>query len=307
MSLSIGIDVGGTTIKSALVSADGMMVASHTSVTPEGVPALLDEVASHVEELELRAVRIGQPVSASVGVVVPGVVDESEGTAVLSANLGWQDVPMADLLTRRLGRHVSFGHDVRAGALAEFAASQPHDVEVYVAIGTGIAAVTKCGDKILVNGGWAGEIGQILVLDPDTGRRVPLERVSSASAIARRYTTATNAQAATNTLDEIGSREVFEAAAAGDATARKVLDTAIEYLAEALASVCCLLGKTHFIIGGGLSQAGSAFIDPLAHAVCGLLEVTPEPTFAAAKLGASSQIIGAAMLARNPQTIEVTA
>lgn len=299
MSLAIGIDVGGTTIKSALVSRSGAISATHTSATPKDLSLILDQVAEHVDMLAAQATHRGDNLEAAVGIVVPGVVDEETGTAVLSANLGWRDVPMQELLVQRLGRSVRFGHDVRAGALAEFAAAELHDTQVYVAIGTGIAAVTKLGTRILVNSGWAGELGQVLVLDPDTGRRVTLERVSSAISVGARYS------AHKGLTQPVGSHEVFVAASSGDPVAREVVNTAIEYLAEALAHVSCLLGSTHFIIGGGMSQAGPALLEPLTLATNALLEVTPEATFAQAKLGASSQIIGAAMLAFGTDKFEV--
>jgi glucokinase len=290
MSAAIAIDVGGTSMKSGLVDAAGR-VLSHTSTpTPGSVPALLEEVAALVARHEREALGLGLGGSLPVGLVVPGIVDDMAGIAVHSANLHWDDVHMRDLASARLGRPVTFGHDVRAGALGEMRLGGHARSMVYVAVGTGIAAVIVLDGVPLVSGGWAGEIGQQLVIDPDSTRRVALEQVASAGAIASRYAQASGREVA-------GSREVFEAATAGDSAAASVIDTALEYLAESLADLSCALGPLPIVIGGGLAKAGEPMVSVLRDKVAELLDVTPMPTITTATLGASSQIIGAALAA----------
>ncbi|NUP38132.1 MAG: ROK family protein, partial [Streptomyces sp.] len=118
----IALDVGGTGMKAALVAADGTLL--HEDRRPTGrergpdavVAAILDfaaDLGAHGER------EYGEPAVAA-GVAVPGIVDADTGVASYSANLGWRDVPLRDLLSRRLdGIPVALGHDVRSGGLAE--------------------------------------------------------------------------------------------------------------------------------------------------------------------------------------------
>ena len=145
MTYAIGIDVGGTSIKSALIAPDGTVGLTHGAPTPTGVEPLLVEVAAQAAWLESQAQQLGFAVIPEVGLVVPGIVDETKGIGVLSANLGWQDAPLRTQATTALCRPVSFGHDVRAGALAETRLGAHGSSLIYVAIGTGVAGQRQTG------------------------------------------------------------------------------------------------------------------------------------------------------------------
>ncbi|MGI5323093.1 ROK family protein [Actinomadura nitritigenes] len=200
----IAIDVGGTSMKAALVpapsgpagsgaGAGGEVLLSETWPTDRTDPVggILD-FAAHIAA---RADALGRPARAA-GIAVPGIVDEASGTAVRAANLGWRDVPLLHLAEERLGVPVAVGHDVRTGGLAEAVLGAGRDAGdfVFMAIGTGIAAA------LILNGttypgvsGWSGEVGHIVVRpggeDCACGNKGCLETYASAASIARRYTT----------------------------------------------------------------------------------------------------------------------
>ena len=111
---AIGIDIGGTTVKGALVGQDGSVLGTaDPRATPvDDVPGLVGAVVGLVRRLDAGR---GVP----VGVCVPGIIDEALGVGVLSANLGWRGAPLRRLLSAALGSPVALGHDVRCGALAE--------------------------------------------------------------------------------------------------------------------------------------------------------------------------------------------
>ena len=303
MSYAIGIDVGGTSIKSALIAPDGTVGLTHGAPTPTGVEPLLVEVAAQAAWLESQAQQLGFAVIPEVGLVVPGIVDETKGIGVLSANLGWQDAPLRTQATTALCRPVGFGHDVRAGALAETRLGAHGSSLIYVAIGTGVASVLVLDGQPLVSGGWAGEIGQSLVPCPDSGKPVVFEQVTSASAISRRYLAQSRARRSSPITDlnaaQFGSREVFERAAQGDQVAFAVIDTALDYLAQCFAQMVCVLGPLPIVIGGGLSAAGDALIKPLKTKVNALLALSPMPNISTAQLGSNAQVIGAGLLAHD--------
>ncbi|MER7080465.1 ROK family protein, partial [Saccharopolyspora kobensis] len=119
---AIAVDVGGTEMKAALVAVDRHRAEPLRWLrrpTPRGADGAetAELVVAAVAEL-VAELRVGASADA-VGVVVPGAVDEDRGIGVYSANLGWSDVPLRDMLAERIDLPVSLGHDVRAGGLAE--------------------------------------------------------------------------------------------------------------------------------------------------------------------------------------------
>ncbi|SED93144.1 ROK family protein [Ruania alba] len=261
---ALGVDVGGTTIKVGRVRADGTLTDTRTVPTPRDPHHLADAIAAEVERSP----------APTVGVVTPGITDEQSGIISFAANLGWRDVPMREILEQRLGRPVSLGHDVRAGALAESLWGAGSTDMLFVPLGTGIASALVL-DGAVRGTGWAGEIGQVLVPDPDeqlppSGPTRPsrpvrraFEQISSASAIADRYARRTGSTDVSG-----GSAHVLERAAGSehhpaDPIAVEVVRTAVETLADVLAQAAGLLGPVPIVLGGGLAHAGEDLLGPL--------------------------------------------
>lgn len=117
------------------------------------------------------------------------------------------------------------------------------------------------------------------------------ETVASASAIARRYSLLTGAQAR-------GAKEVLELAAAGDSAAARVWSEAVDALAISIARLIPVIAPEVIVIGGGLSQAGRVLLEPLERAVRNLTVPLPVPAIVQAALGENAGVVGAALLAR---------
>jgi glucokinase len=191
----IALDVGGTGMKCALVRPDGTVHHAERHPTPaaRGPGAVTATILDVAASLAGRARADGlTPVAA--GIAVPGVVDEVTGVAVWSANVGFRDVPLRDLLADRLGIPAALGHDVRAGGLAEarLGAGRGERHVLFVAIGTGIAAAHVVNGRVLAGAhGAAGEMGHIVVRPGGPpcgcGARGCVESLASAAAIGRRY------------------------------------------------------------------------------------------------------------------------
>ena len=294
----LAVDVGGTDTKSALVDEAGVVREILRRPTPHDGARTGERVVDEAVEVaaELRA-RHPDVVPAAVGMVVPGVVDDERGVGVWSENLGWRDMPFADVATARLGVPVSLGHDVAAAGWAEYqlgAAAGYRDALV-VTLGTGIAAAVLLDGRPYRGGGLAGEIGHARVADgPDCvcGGRGCLEAVASAAAIARRYTAATGRPAA-------GSREVLAAADAADRDAQTVRDEAFDALALGLSHAVALLAPQVIVLGGGLSHAGEALLAPLGRRLDDLLTFHRRPVLLRARLGGDAGVLGAALRARS--------
>jgi glucokinase len=282
---SVGIDVGGTSVKAVVADDRGGVIAELRRATPSPDPTgagVVEMVASMLAELE-DASRL------PLGVVVPGVVDEDMGLAVYSANLGWNSIPLAAMLQERLGRDLAFGHDVRAGALAEArwgAASGSKGVLAFVPIGTGIAAAILVDGRPLVSGGWAGEIGQSVINGgPFAGSRV--EDIASAASTARR-------------AGLPDARTVAEHVRRGDEQATAVWQGTVAVLADALVSMTSVVAPQTIVLGGGLAMAGDTLVVPLERALDERLGALRRPRIRVAELGDRAAALGAAILARGP-------
>ena len=293
----IALDVGGTSMKGALLDRDMRPLAAVRFPTPRtaGAAAVVDAIAAALRTLVGEAAAAGLTVRGA-GVVVPGIVDEERALAVYSANLGWRDLPLADVLEERTGLRVVLGHDVRAGAIAECslaAARGARDV-LFAAIGTGISAAIISDGPPVRAGGYAGELGH-LVVDPDgtpcaCGSRGCLETVASAAAVAAAYTTRSGRPVE-------GAAEVATLLAQGDADAHAVWDRAVDALAAALAAVTTLLAPELIVLGGGLAEAGDLLLDPLRARTAQRLTFHRHPRIVRAELGDEAGCLGAGLLA----------
>lgn len=293
--LLAGIDVGGTRVKSVLADSDGSVLLSHTASTPERPgEAVVDLVVATVADLLERAFAEGVGGRlAAVGVVVPGLVDESTGSAAWSANLGWRDLPLRQRLLERLDVPVAVGHDVRAGLLAEFhlGAAQGVPDALFVPLGTGIASALLAGGRVVAGSEWTGEIGHVVV-EPDgpvcgCGRHGCLEAVASAAALGRAW----------RALGRDGDAETLSRAVVdGDPEARRLWHGAVDALVRVIAPVCAAAGTRVLLVGGGLAESGAVLLDPLRERLVHSLG-HDRVTVARAALGDRAGALGATLLA----------
>jgi glucokinase len=296
----VAVDLGGTTVKAGVVGPGGLAILERSPTRrDQGPDAVVDAVASCAADLVDRARASGLEVIAT-GVTVPGVVDEERGIGLLSVTLGWRDLDIGRRLRDRLEPPVVLQHDVRAAARAEhaFGAAASARVALFVAIGTGLAAATLVDGRMLDGAtGQAGEIGQLLVLDPaGTGRAVTLEDVASARGIADRY--ARLGGATDRELDPgADAEQVVTRAAAGDPLAAQVWGDAVDALAGALASAIVVVDPDVVVIGGGVSRAGEHLLDPLRRGMAERLPWRSLPSTEVARFGGDAGFVGAALAA----------
>lgn len=293
----IALDVGGTSLKGALLDRAMFPVASLRRPTPRihGPEAVVEAIRDALRELSARAASHGaRPVAA--GVVVPGIVDERAQRAVYSATLGWRDLPLAALLAESAALPVTLGHDVRAGGIAEARLGAARDVReaLFLPIGTGISAAVLVDGRPVHPSAYAGEAGH-LVVEPGgracaCGARGCLESIASAAAIGAAYTERTG-----RTVD--GASEVAALVARADAVARAVWDEAVAALATGLAALTSILAPERVVIGGGLSEAGDLLLDPLRAALVRRLTFQRRPQLVRASLGAAAGCLGAGLAA----------
>ncbi len=286
MSVRLGLDLGGTNVKCAVLSPDGEILAE------AGAP----NDAEHGEDAVLeRVVSLGRATAAphgpiaTAGLGLPGHVDRSGAGALLPNLPGeWVGRPIAHPVSNGLGVPVRLVNDARAMTLAELRLGAGRGVEhlVCVTLGTGVGGGVAIGGRLHLGAGHAGEIGHTTVV-PDgppcgCGNRGCLDRVACADAIARGAGTATAAEA-------------IAAARRGDARAVEALATAGRHVGLALAGAVVLLWPQRIIVGGGLAAAGELLLGPLREELRARACVAPEIDVLPAALGAGAGAIGAAL------------
>ncbi|WP_262061383.1 ROK family protein [Streptomyces sp. STR69] len=296
----IALDVGGTGMKAALVGADGELLhrARRATGRERGPDAVVEHILGFAAELRAYGEEhYGEPASAA-GVAVPGIVDAERGIAAYSANLGWRDVPLRDLLAARLGGvPVALGHDVRTGGLAEgrIGAGKGADRFLFVPLGTGIAGAIGIDGRVEAGAhGFAGEIGHIVVRPGGApcpcGQTGCLERYASAAAVTEEW-------AAVSGDPGADAADCAKAVASGDPRAEKVWQEAVDALADGLVTALTLLDPRTIIIGGGLAEAGETLFTPLRDAVRRRVTFQKLPSVVPAALGDTAGCLGAGLLA----------
>ncbi|PYC85422.1 sugar kinase [Streptomyces tateyamensis] len=306
----IALDVGGTGMKAALLAQDGSVLfeARRPTGREHGTDAVVATILDFAADLAEEGRRRFDHGPLAAGVAVPGTIDEANGIAVFSANLGWRDLPMRKLLGERLGGlPVALGHDVRSGGLAEgrIGAGQGVDRFLFIALGTGIAGAIGIDGRIEAGAhGYGGEIGHVVVRPGGPacgcGARGCLETLASASAVSRAWAEASGRPAA-------DAADCALAVEAGDPAALAVWQRAVDALADGIVLAQSLLDPSTVIVGGGLAEAGDTLFTPLRAAVAERLTFQMPPKVVPAMLKDTAASLGAGLLAWDLLTMEVTA
>lgn len=302
-------------MKAALLAQDGSVLfeARRPTGREHGTDAVVATILDFAADLadEGRS-RFGcRPLAA--GVAVPGTIDERNGIAVFSANLGWRDLPLRKLLGERLAgpdgedMPIALGHDVRSGGLAEgrIGAGRGVDRFLFIALGTGIAGAIGIGGRIEAGAhGYGGEIGHVVVRPGGPlcgcGARGCLETLASASAVSRAWAAACGDERAE-------ASDCALAVEAGDERALLVWREAVAALADGIVLAQSLLDPSTVIVGGGLAEAGDTLFTPLRAAVSDRLTFQMPPKVVPAMLKDTAASLGAGLLAWDLLSLEVTA
>jgi glucokinase len=295
--LVIGVDVGGTTVKAGLFDSDGLEYGRSEWPTPRhlGPDAVTASIINAISELRTQLPEYAR--LRAVGLVVPGIVDAQQGIAVYAANLGWNQLPLRQIVAEAVDLPVVLDHDVRAAGLAEIELGAGRSLQevLFVALGTGIAAAVITSGQVVAGAtGRAGELGHIPVF-PDgewcaCGQRGCTETYASAASLARRYS------AASGTSD-VPAKDVISRAAAGDPLAHRIFQDAVTALGRALVSCVLLMDPELILIGGGMSASGAALIEPLTREVQAGLAWRPAPMISIGQFAGDAGSRGAGLLA----------
>ncbi len=312
MSLTIGVDVGGTKVAAGVVDVHGKIIEKLKRSTPAARP---DDTAAVISEAVLEL--LDRYDVTAVGIGAAGFVDETRSTVLFAPNLAWRDEPVKKRVEERIGRKVIVENDANAAAWAEArmgAARGQQDV-MLITVGTGIGAGVVL-DGHLYRGRWgsAGEPGHYRVV-PDgrlcgCGNRGCWEQYASGNALvaearelARRSPSAAVRllQLGGGTADGIDGPAVTHAAREGDAGALSCFEIVGNWLGHGLADLTAILDLGCFVIGGGVSEAGEMLLGPARAAYENSVTGRAYRQLAdirQAELGPDAGLIGASDLAR---------
>lgn len=313
----IGIDIGGTNIKAAMVNTDtGEITSTHSKPTNarEGHDAVIALMAQLIDEIIAESGWTKAEVGG-VGVGLPGSLDLNKGTTVFLPNLpgNWRNVPVRDLLSKWTNLGVALINDARAMTLAEwkFGAGRGVDIACYT-LGTGI------GGGLVINGklhmgpsGAAGELGHISIdingPKCGCGSHGCIEALASGPAIAAMGMKAVVqgrntiiAELAGRDLNRITPELIYEAAKSGDAVALEIYEFAGKIIGAGVANAVTAVNPRRIVIGGGVAAAGELILDPIRRSMNErvFLTDTNQVEVVLAKLGNNAGLIGAALWAR---------
>lgn len=306
------MDLGGTKILTALVDERGEVSSRVRIATPKGGPeAVVDAVVEAVQEVCARA-GIDRSAARGVGVGAPGPLDHESGVVFEPPNMpGWRDVPLAEMLSPRLGLRVAVENDANAAAMGErwVGAGAGTDDLIYITVSTGIGGGLILGGR-LYRGvtGTAGEVGHMVIEAGGPrcgcGRLGCLEALASGTAIAREARAAVLAGQPTSLsvipVERLEAEDVALAARDGDPLARKVFARAAAALGTGIANLVNLFNPAMVIVGGGVARAGDLLFGPVRRIVH--QEAFERPGAAVrivpAALGDDVGVVGAAAVAR---------
>lgn len=314
----IGIDVGGTNLKAGLVNKEYNLLATKILPlrfeTPERMAETLVETALALLEEN------GVPKSnvASVGLGFPGPVDNKKGMVIKTVNIPIRFLPLVEIFQARWEIPVYLGNDADCAALGEYYHLEKKDTGsmILVTLGTGIGTGIILGGKIVsgVNG-FGGEGGHMVIAHGGElctcGRRGCWERYASANALIRQTHAAMEVHKdsamwslAGGDLSRVDGKTAFEAMRIGDAAAKEVVETYLEYLAEGLSNLVNIFQPDVICLGGGVSHERDEYLlMPLRELVYDRIfsrEAEVQTVITKARLGNSAGMIGAALLGANP-------
>jgi glucokinase len=313
VTLTIGVDIGGTKILGGVVDPQGTVLAQARRPTPAH-----DPIRTRLMIIEVIHELIATHSIDAIGIGAAGWIDESRSTVLYAPNLAWRDEPLREEIARSVDAPVIVENDANAAAWAEFrfgAGRSASDSMVLLALGTGVGGgIILDGQPVRGSHGISAELGHVRVV-PDgypcgCGRRGCLEQYASGSALVRCAQTTAKEQpdAAERLLGLAGGDAgaitglmVTQAAQAADPAALSAFDQVGYWLGHSMADLVQVLDPEVIVLGGGVADAGELLLRPARTSYRRALAQRaglPVADVRRAELGNVAGVVGASDLAR---------
>lgn len=313
----IGVDLGGTTIKFAIITRDGNILdkwAIDTDISDGGshiTPSIIDSIKKYMNNKNLEASDF-----LGIGMGTPGTVNKHNGTVIGAYNLNWKtEQPLKEMIEGELHIPFHLDNDANVAALGEKwigAGNNEPDV-VFITLGTGVGGgVIANGELVHGANGAAGEIGHITI-DPHgyqctCGKKGCLETVASATGIVRvakdkagSFETDTPLKQAILADEKMNAKIIIDAAKDGDLYGIAVTDEISDYLGLACGNIANILNPSTIVIGGGVSKAGEFLAERIRNQFSeyAFPTIRTSTHIRIAELGNDAGVIGASSLVIN--------
>ena len=310
----LGIDLGGTNIATGVVDENFKIIGSGKVKTNAPRPA--EEIVDDMVKSALMAVKDANLTINdidSIGVGTPGSVVQTTGVVTYSNNLGFYNLPLAEMLEKKLGKKVYIENDANAATYGEYIAGAGKGAENFVAItlGTGVGGGIIIGGKIYSGSNFAGgELGHTVIqMNGEActcGRNGCFEAYASATALIRqtkqamiKFPESKMWEICNKDINNVSGRTAFDGARSGDEAAIGVVNDYINYLSVGIANIINTFQPDVLCVGGGISNEGEYLMAPVRKLVKGenyARNMEKNTEIKAATLGNDAGIIGAAYL-----------
>jgi glucokinase len=313
--LTLGIDLGGSKILTAIVNPRGEILSSDESITPatKGRETVIQSILDSTHRV-LKKASVAISEICAIGVGAAGISNPEIGILFTSPNLpGLRNVPLRDIMQERLGKKTFLINDANAAALGEFYFGAARGVRnfIYITLSTGIGGGIVIDGKIYTGAiGAAGEVGHMTIDDNgpicNCGNRGCWETLASGTALAREAKHRIKEGIRTSILkyadddiEKVTAQVVHNAAKQGDSLAKELIAQTGYYVGVGLVNLINILSPELIVIGGGLSNIGDMLLKPAFKTARerAYKEVFQAVRFASAELGRNSGVLGAAAFA----------
>lgn len=270
--ICFGIDIGGTSVKLGIFTESGNLMDNWEIPTRKENDGMyiLDDVSKSIQS-KLVEYNIEPGSVLGIGIGVPGPVTE-DGTVLQCVNLGWGIFNVSEKMENLTGFKTKVGNDANVAALGEMwqGGGKGNKNMIMVTLGTGVGGgVILDGEIVTGSNGAAGEIGHILVShdEVDTcgcGKHGCLEQFASATGIvkeAKRLLSSSKEPSKLRDMQYLSAKCIFDLAKEGDDLAIRCVEQLGKYLGVALSHVAAVVDPQAFVIGGGVSKAGTILTD----------------------------------------------
>lgn len=306
--LSIGIDVGGTNTKIAVVTADGNIIQkiSVPTLTGKKADVLIDCLIQNTKQL-INVSGLSQHDIHSVGLGIPGTVNVEKGAVVYAPNIFLKNVEIINRLKKSLQKRIFISQDSRASAWAEYliGVKKQYSNIVSITLGTGIGCGMIIDGKIFTGAlNTAGEFGHQIIdvngRNCHCGKRGCLETLIGGPAILKEALSVKKLKKKLN-ADGSGASvsRVYDLALKGDKDALLITKYVVRYLAQGLVNLINIISPQFISISGGISGAGDKLLlNPLKKQVKELAygPVSNKIKIVKSTLGPDAPVIGAALM-----------
>lgn len=317
--LSVGIDIGGTTIKIGFLDKKGYIIKKwelKTNTSHSGT-FIVEEIINSIF-IQKQTLGIADEQIIGIGIGAPGFIDRKKGT-ITAVNIGWNNFKLQQQMEEVSGLPVFIGNDANMAVLGEnwMGAGNKNSNIIFITLGTGVGGgIIANGNLLKGENGAAAEIGHMIVETTgpkcNCGRKGCLETIVSATGMIRQAMERIEENPTSplaslyHNVQTLSVEDIFELAEKGDSDSKEIIDYTADVLGLAIANIATIINPSYVLIGGGVSKAGKPLLKPLQKYFrkYALPRISSPCELKLAQLGNDAGMIGAAYLVNEQVSLD---